>query len=215
MHPLETLKQHLSASLSLAPTLEAGELVLRVTPENIIPTVRFLKEDQLSAFEQLMDICGVDYLGRTPRFEVVYHFLSIRHNHRIRLVLSLDEKTLIPSLTSLFVSAGWFEREVFDMYGLGFENHTDLRRILTDYTFEGYPLRKDFPLVGFTEVYYAENQKRVASRPVSLSEPFREFDFKSPWEGMKTLFPHSSSVTPAQAGAQGYKEDLEKDSNTP
>jgi NADH-quinone oxidoreductase subunit C len=189
MKNLEPLKQHLSTALDLEPILHAGELTLRVTLETLVPTVRFLKEDPLSAFQQLMDICGVDYLGRSPRFEVVYHFLSVKHNHRIRLVLSLEEEDLTPSLTPLFPSAGWFEREVFDMYGLGFENHTDLRRLLTDYTFEGHPLRKDFPLVGFTEVYYAEDQERVASRPVSLKEPFREFDFKSPWEGVKTLFP--------------------------
>ncbi len=159
-----------------------------VTIDDFLKTVTSLKEDPLYAFEQLMDICGVDYLGRTPRFDVVYHFLSVTRNRRMRLVVSLDEDTLIPSLTALYPSASWFEREVFDMYGLKFQGHPDLCRILTDYTFDGYPLRKDFPVVGLTEVYYAEDQERVASRPVSLKEPFREFQFESSWQGMKTLF---------------------------
>lgn len=162
---------------------------LSVNVEDFLKTVTSLKEDPLYGFEQLMDICGVDYLERTPRFDVVYHFLSVTHNQRLRLVVSLDEDTLIPSLTFLYPSASWFEREVFDMYGLRFQEHPDLRRILTDYAFEGYPLRKDFPMVGLTEVYYASDQERVASRPVSLKEPFREFHFESAWEGMKMLFP--------------------------
>ena len=191
MHVLESLKNHLSSSFQCDSEIKDGELVLTIEKEKFFQTVQFLKDDPLCLFQQLMDICGVDYLGRTPRFEVVYHFLSLRHNHRIRLILQGEEDMLIPSLTPLFPSAGWFEREVFDMYGLSFENHSDLRRILTDYTFDGYPLRKDFPLTGMTEVYYDEHQERVVSRPVDLKDPYREFNFQSPWEGMKTLFSRS------------------------
>lgn len=158
-----------------------GELNVDVTPNNIVGLVEFLKNDATCRFSSLVDITAVDYTGRAKRFDVVYHFLSMYQNQRIRLRVSVREDAMVPSITSVHPSADWFEREVFDMFGILFSGHPDLRRILTDYGFRGYPLRKDFPTTGYTEVRYDEAQKRVVYEPVSLVQEYRQFDFMSPW----------------------------------
>lgn len=163
------------------------ELVLRATREMIVPLMAMLRDDPRFAFEQLVDLCGVDYPERAERFEVVYNLLSLALNHRVRVIVSTDEATPVPSIASVWVAATWYERECWDMYGVVFAGLTDLRRLLTDYGFEGHPLRKDFPLTGHVEVRYDEEQKRVVYEPVALTQDFRNFDFLSPWEGMTTL----------------------------
>lgn len=160
-----------------------GELTLEVEPDQIANLLRYLRDDPRCHFTCLIDICGVDYPGRAPRFDVVYHLLSVHLNHRIRLKLQTDDQTPVPSVVSVFPAANWFEREAFDLYGILFSDHPDLRRILTDYGFQGYPLRKDFPLTGYVEVRYSEEQKRVVYEPVKLPQEYRDFDFLSPWEG--------------------------------
>ena len=166
-----------------------GELTIEVNWDAIVTVLTFLRDDSNCQFRQLMDICGVDYPGRERRFEVVYHLLSLRHNQRIRVKLSTDESTPVPSVTGVFSAAGWWEREAWDLYGILFSGHPDLRRILTDYGFEGHPLRKDFPLTGHVEVRYDDEQKRVVYEPVKLTQEFRSFDFLSPWEGMPPTLP--------------------------
>ncbi|SPF80555.1 NADH-quinone oxidoreductase subunit C [Pseudoprimorskyibacter insulae] len=166
-----------------------GELNIDVAPANIVGFVEFLKNDPNCKFSSLVDIAGVDYPERAKRFDVVYHFLSMYQNHRIRLRVSVREDEMVPSIVSVHPSANWFEREVFDMYGVLFSGHPDLRRILTDYGFRGYPLRKDFPTTGYTEVRYDEELKRVVYEPVSLVQEYRQFDFMSPWEGAKYVLP--------------------------
>ncbi|HXF55259.1 MAG TPA: NADH-quinone oxidoreductase subunit C [Hyphomicrobiaceae bacterium] len=169
--------------------LAHGELTLRVEREQIARVLAFLRDDAKCLFEVLIDICGVDYPGRERRFEVVYHLLSPRLNQRIRVKCETDEKTPVPSAVELFPAANWFEREAYDMYGILFAGHPDLRRLLTDYGFEGFPLRKDFPLTGYVEVRYDEEQKRVIYEPVKLSQEFRRFEFESPWEGVDYVLP--------------------------
>ncbi|PTW61112.1 NADH dehydrogenase subunit C [Breoghania corrubedonensis] len=166
-----------------------GELTVRVAVESIVETIRFLRDDVRCQFVNLTDICGVDWPTRPQRFDVVYHFLSPRQNLRIRVKVMTDEARPVPSVTSIFPSADWFEREVYDMYGVLFTGHPDLRRILTDYGFDGHPLRKDFPLTGFVEVRYDDEQKRVVYEPVRLNQEFRNFDFLSPWEGTDYVLP--------------------------
>ena len=166
-----------------------GELTVRVAAESIVETIRFLRDDVRCQFVNLTDICGVDWPMRPQRFDVVYHFLSPRQNLRIRVKVMADEARAVPSVTSIFPSADWFEREVYDMYGVLFSGHPDLRRILTDYGFDGHPLRKDFPLTGFVEVRYDDEQKRVVYEPVRLNQEFRNFDFLSPWEGTDYVLP--------------------------
>ena len=166
-----------------------GELTIAVNWDAIVTVLTFLRDDTNCQFRQLIDICGVDYPGRERRFEVVYHLLSLRQNQRIRVKLSTDESTPVPSVTGVFSAAGWWEREAWDLYGILFSGHPDLRRILTDYGFEGHPLRKDFPLTGHVEVRYDDEQKRVVYEPVKLTQEFRSFDFLSPWEGMPTVLP--------------------------
>lgn len=166
-----------------------GELTIEVNWDAIVTVLTFLRDDTNCQFRQLIDICGVDYPGRERRFEVVYHLLSLRHNQRIRVKLSTDESTPVPSATGVFSAAGWWEREAWDLYGILFSGHPDLRRILTDYGFEGHPLRKDFPLTGHVEVRYDDEQKRVVYEPVKLTQEFRSFDFLSPWEGMPPALP--------------------------
>ena len=166
-----------------------GELNLDVAPANILGLVDFLKSDSACNFSTLVDITGVDYPDRPKRFDVVYHLLSMYQNHRIRLRVSIREDEMIPSIIAVHPSANWFEREVFDMFGILFSGHPDLRRILTDYGFRGYPLRKDFPTTGYTEVRYDEAQKRVVYEPVSLVQEYRQFDFMSPWEGAEYILP--------------------------
>jgi NADH-quinone oxidoreductase subunit C len=162
----------------------AGELTLTVAGASIVPVLSFLRDDAKCMFKQLMDVCGVDYPERERRFDVVYHLLSLKLNQRIRVKVETDEATPVPSVTGVFNSAGWFEREAWDLYGIFFADHPDLRRILTDYGFEGHPMRKDFPLTGYVEVRYDDEQKRVVYEPVKLMQEFRSFDFESPWEGM-------------------------------
>jgi NADH-quinone oxidoreductase subunit C len=171
------------------PTIARGELTVPVSADRLVALATFLRDDDRCLFRILLDICGVDYLDRPRRFEVVYHLLSIRHNRRIRLKVLTDAATPVPSLTRVFPTAEWFEREAWDLYGILFSGHPDLRRILTDYGFEGHPLRKDFPLTGFVQVRYDEEQKRVVNEPVKLTQEFRTFDFLSPWEGQP---PHAN-----------------------
>jgi NADH-quinone oxidoreductase subunit C len=163
------------------------ELTVWVARPSIVRVLTFLRDDQNAYFRQLVDVTGADYPERDERFEVIYHLLSLKHNQRVRVKLSAGEDVPVDSATGVFSSAGWFEREVWDMYGVFFAEHPDLRRILTDYGFEGHPLRKDFPLTGFVEVRYDEDQKRVVYEPVKLTQEFRHFDFMSPWEGMLHL----------------------------
>lgn len=166
-----------------------GELNVDVAPSQLVAFVEFLKTDQSCQFSSLVDITAVDYPGRAKRFDVVYHFLSMYQNHRIRLRVSIREEEMVPSIIEVHPSANWFEREVFDMFGILFSGHPDLRRILTDYGFRGYPLRKDFPTTGYTEVRYDEAQKRVVYEPVKLVQEYRQFDFMSPWEGANYILP--------------------------
>ena len=164
-----------------------GQLFIEVDVEDIISTVLFLKTNEKCKFKQLIDITAVDYLQKEKRFKIVYLLLSHENNLRIIINISIDEKTAVPSITKIFPSANWMEREVFDMYGISFKDHPDLRRILTDYGFEGYPLRKDFPLTGHIEVRYSEEKKKVVKEPVKLDQEYRNFDFESPWEGTKYI----------------------------
>jgi len=169
--------------------IACGELTVQIHRDRVAKVMRFLRDDATCRFTTLVDICGVDWPARADRFDVVYHLLSMHHNHRVRVVLTTDEDTPVDSLVAIFPAANWFEREAFDMYGVLFNNHPDLRRILTDYGFHGHPLRKDFPLTGFTQVVYDEEQKRVVSEPVTLVQEYRDFDFLSPWEGAQYVLP--------------------------
>jgi NADH-quinone oxidoreductase subunit C len=166
-----------------------GELTLTIARDRIVDVLEALRDDPACQFECLIDICGVDYPERPERFDVVYHLLSLRKNQRIRLKVATDEDTPVPSVSEVFPAANWFEREAFDMYGIRFSNHPDLRRLLTDYGFQGYPLRKDFPLTGYVEVRYDDEAKRVVYEPVKLTQEFRQFDFESPWEGTQYVLP--------------------------
>ena len=178
---LEALGESLSVWLDAAVE-QHGEIVLTAKRESIAEVLRILRDDH--AYQQLMEIAGADYPDRAERFEVVYMLLSLTKNHRVMVKCSTDEATPVPSVTSLWPNAGWLEREVFDLYGVVFEGNTDLRRILTDYGFEGHPMRKDFPLTGYVEVRYDDEQKRVVYDKVNLTQEFRHWDFMSPWEGM-------------------------------
>jgi NADH-quinone oxidoreductase subunit C len=160
-----------------------GELLVEVMPVDLIDVIYFLKSNDYLRFRQLIDIAGVDYPEEEKRFKLIYLFLSHEKNTRIKLSINFEVEKKIPSITKIFPSANWMEREVFDMYGIEFDNHPDLRRILTDYNFEGHPLRKDFPLTGFKEVRYSEKDKKVIYEPVKLEQNYRDFDFESPWEG--------------------------------
>jgi len=164
-----------------------GQLFIDVDVEDVISTILFLKTNEKCKFKQLIDITAVDYPQREKRFKIVYLLLSHENNLRIVININIDEKIIVPSITKIFPSANWMEREVFDMYGISFKDHPDLRRILTDYGFKGYPLRKDFPLTGHTEVRYSEDKKKVIYEPVKLDQEYREFDFESPWEGTKYI----------------------------
>lgn len=166
-----------------------GELTMMVDREQIAKVLRFLRDDGRCRFEVLIDICGVDYPERAERFDVVYHLLSPRLNQRIRVKLTTDDVTPVASAVEIFAAANWFEREAYDMYGILFSGHPDLRRLLTDYGFQGFPLRKDFPLTGYVEVRYDDAKKRVVYEPVKLTQEFRSFDFESPWEGVNNVLP--------------------------
>lgn len=179
--------QEMLASNVLSAEFQKDELCLVVKREAIIPVLTFLRDDKGCQFKQLIDLCGADYPDRPQRFEIVYNLLSLTNNNRIRVKVITDEETPVDSVTSVFSAAGWFEREVWDFFGVYFNNHPDLRRILTDYGFEGHPLRKDFPLTGYVELRYDEQLRRVVYEPVKLTQDFRMFDFTSPWEGMTDI----------------------------
>ena len=178
---------------------KVGEVRLDVKRESIVDAMRILRDEL--AYQQLMEIAGVDYPERPERFEVVYCLLSLTKNHRLRVHVSTDEVKPVPSVTGLWPVAGWLEREVYDMYGVLFEGNPDLRRILTDYGFEGHPQRKDFPLTGYVELRYSEEAKRVVYEPVQLAQDFRTFDFLSPWEGAEYILPGDEKVQPEAPGA--------------
>lgn len=178
-----------------------GELTIVVSRPAIAKVLKTLRDDADFRFTILVDLCGADWPEREQRFDVVYHLLSLSQNQRIRVKVTTDEDTPVPSVTGVFSSAGWYEREAWDLYGILFADHPDLRRILTDYGFEGHPLRKDFPLTGFVEVRYDEEQKRVVYEKVKLTQDFRSFDFLSPWEGMTPLLPGDEKATPSQGTA--------------
>lgn len=187
MEGLDRLEAEIKRALGDAVvdvTVSGGELRAQVYRDRVGECLKILRDDPAIAMSQLMDLCGADYPGRPERFEIVYNLLSLGHNWRARIKVRTDEKTPVPSVTGIYSSAGWFERECWDMYGVAFDGHMDLRRILTDYGFEGHPLRKDFPLTGFVEVRYDDGQKRVVYEPVKLVQDYRRFDFLSPWEGM-------------------------------
>mgnify|MGYP000173191881 CR=1 FL=1 len=189
---LKELGEYIAAALTDQVTgvdVAHHELMLHATASGIQKVAAFLKDDPACQFKVLIDICGVDYPERGRRFDVVYNLLSLTHNQRIRVKVQADESTPVPSINEVYSAAGWFEREVWDMYGVMFSDHPDLRRILTDYGFEGHPLRKDFPLTGFVEVRYDEDEKRVVYEPVKLTQEFRRFDFLSPWEGTDYVLP--------------------------
>jgi len=194
----------------LSATESVGEIRLDVRRESVVDALRTLR-DQL-AYQQLMEIAGVDYPDRLERFEVVYCLLSLTKNHRLRVHVSTDEVQPVPSVTGLWPVAGWLEREVYDMYGVLFEGNPDLRRILTDYGFQGHPQRKDFPLTGFVELRYSEEEKRVVYEPVKLAQDFRNFDFMSPWEGAEYVLPGDEKAkgeapgAPTPANADGVKK---------
>lgn len=189
---LKELGDYIAAALPdqvAATEVAVHELIVHATVSGIAKVAAFLRDDSACQFKVLIDICGVDYPERNRRFDVVYNLLSLTHNQRVRVKVQTDEATPVPSITSVFSAAGWFEREVWDMYGVMFSDHPDLRRILTDYGFEGHPLRKDFPLTGFVEVRYDEDEKRVVYEPVKLTQEFRKFDFLSPWESAEYVLP--------------------------
>jgi NADH-quinone oxidoreductase subunit C len=181
--------------------VKAGDLTLSGRADRIVEVARFLRDDSNCQFKVLVDICGVDYPERAQRFDVVYHFLSPVQNQRVRVKVMTDETTPVPSLTGVYPCANWYERETWDMYGIFFSGHPDLRRILTDYGFQGHPLRKDFPLTGFVELRYDEDQKRVVYEPVKLTQEFRRFDFMSPWEGANYILPGDEKATKPEEGA--------------
>jgi NADH-quinone oxidoreductase subunit C len=174
-------------------------VTLLAPAERIVEVLAKLRDDPACQLEVLIDICGVDYPARAKRFDVVYHLLSPRKNLRIRVKVQTDEDTPVPSVIPVFPAANWYEREAYDMYGILFSGHPDLRRLLTDYGFEGYPLRKDFPLSGYKEVRYDDEQKRVVYEPVKLTQDFRSFDFESPWEGVDYILPGDEKAQPPKA----------------
>ena len=198
---LRDLGEYVQAALHEAVQsvdLDRDELTLLVRREAVPRVLSFLRDDVNCQFKQLMDVCGVDFPSREERFDVVYNLLSLTHNRRIRVKVRTDERTPVPTVTGVFSSAGWWERETWDLYGILFRDHPDLRRILTDYGFEGHPLRKDFPLTGYVEVRWDDEQKRIVYEPVKLTQDFRNFDFLSPWEGLQALLPGDEKAKPGE-----------------
>ena len=190
---LTELGEHIAKQLGedvLQWDVSFGELNVALKLENVIKSLRFLRDDDQTGFVNLIDICGVDYPDREKRFEVVYHLMAPRYNNRIRLRVYAGDGEAVPSVTGVFAGAEWFEREAYDMYGILFSGHPDLRRLLTDYGFDGHPLRKDFPLTGHVETRYDDELKRVVYEPVELRQEFRNFDFLSPWEGAEYDLPN-------------------------
>jgi NADH-quinone oxidoreductase subunit C len=192
VNPLVDLGEHIATSLGdVVQGFEVsfGDLTLDVSRDSIVDVVTFLRDDAKCRFIAFVDVCGADYPAREFRFDVIYHLLSPHLNQRIRVKLQADDQTPVPSICGVFPGANWFERETYDLYGVLFSGHPDLRRILTDYGFDGHPLRKDFPLTGFVEVRYDEQRKRVVYEPVTLAQEFRSFDYLSPWEGTDYVLP--------------------------
>jgi NADH-quinone oxidoreductase subunit C len=189
---LDQLAEHLKLRCGdqvLDATVAFGELTVTSTLSGIVNLIEFLRSDSSCRFSTLVDITAVDYPERPQRFDMVWHLLSMYQNHRIRVKVAIREDEIVPSMTRIYPCANWFEREIFDMFGILFSGHPDLRRILTDYGFSGYPLRKDFPTTGYVEVRYDESEKRVVYEPVRLTQEYRQFDFLSPWEGAKYVLP--------------------------
>jgi NADH-quinone oxidoreductase subunit C len=198
---LEELKEHIADQLGdlvLDSRISHGELTVTASAGAILQILKFLRDDASCRFAVPIDICGVDYPERERRFDVVYHLLSPTQNFRIRVKVETDADTPVPSVCEIYPCANWFEREAFDLYGIQFSGHPDLRRILTDYGFNGHPLRKDFPLTGFVEVRYDDGQKRVVYEPVRLTQEFRNFDFMSPWEGADYVLPGDEKADGAE-----------------
>ena len=201
---LRDLGEHVATSLSdyvFAAEVSRDELTVDARADQVVRVLKFLKDDPRCRFEQLTDLCGVDYPERDPRFDVVYHLLSLSHNCRLRLKVGVNEDQPVPSATEVYPSAGWWERETWDLYGIYFAGNPDLRRLLTDYGFDGHPLRKDFPLTGYVELRYDSEQKRVVYEPVKLTQEFRRFDFLSPWEGASYPLPGDEKAD--EAGEDG------------
>lgn len=202
---LKALGAHISDAQServQSAEVRHGELTIHAVRDQIPELLKFLILDSQCRFETLIDLAGVDYPERSERFELVYHLLSMRLNQRIRIKIKTGESDPVPSIVDVFPCADWYEREAFDMYGIAFSGHPDLRRILTDYGFEGHPMRKDFPLTGHVEVRYDDLEKRVVYEPVTLTQEYRDFDFLSPWEGMNALVPgDEKAVAPAETEA--------------
>jgi NADH-quinone oxidoreductase subunit C len=196
--PLEALAKEISRVTGVAPKSSFGELAITVTADQIVSSLEKLRDDPALLFEVLIDIAGVDYPGRAKRFEVVYHLLSPRKNVRLRVKLETDEATPVPSVIPVYPAANWYEREAYDMFGILFSGHPDLRRLLTDYGFQGFPLRKDFPLTGYVELRYDDEKKRVVYEPVKLMQEFRAFDFESPWEAAKYVLPGDEKASKPQ-----------------
>ncbi len=188
------IQKNLSNNLNVGCKVVNNSLVLFVAGEDLVRVLHFLRDNANCQFKQLVDVCGVDYPEREKRFEVVYQLLSLKYNKRVRVKVRASEDSLVPSVVKVFSSANWLEREVFDMYGVHFDGHPDLRRILTDYGFDGYPLRKDFPLTGYTEVRYDDDKKSIVYEPVKLDQEYRHFDFSSPWEGGDYVLPGDEKV---------------------
>lgn len=204
-NPEEVTLRAALGSAVLALTTAHGETALTVPREQIVGVLKSLRDAPDHRYEMLLDICGVDYPARPERFEVVYNLLSLSRNRRLRVKVLTDETTPVPTVTSIYSTAGWFERECWDLYGVKFAGHPDLRRILTDYGFEGHPLRKDFPLSGTVEVRYDDSQKRVVYEPVQLPQDFRNFDFMSPWEGMTDVQKRSVVLPGDEKATSGVK----------
>lgn len=201
---LKDLAELVTVSLDEVVTsadVRGGELVIHARAQHIVKVLTYLRDDVNCQFGLLMDICGVDYPEKAQRFEIVYNLLSLTHNTRIRIKIFTDENTPVPSVIGVFSTANWFEREIWDLLGVYFTDHPDLRRILTDYGFEGHPLRKDFPLTGYVELRYDDEQKRVVYEPVKLTQDFRTFDFLSPWEGVQNHLPGDEKADADREGS--------------
>ena len=197
--PLVDLGEHIARALGPAILMQEvafGELTLTAERDAIVAVATFLRDDSRCRFISFIDICGADYPARDERFDVVYHFMSPHLNQRIRVKVAADDVAPVPSITGVFRGAEWFEREAYDLYGILFSGHGDLRRILTDYGFDGHPLRKDFPTTGFVEVRYDEERKRVVYEPVKLMQEYRSFDYLSPWEGTDYVLPGDEKAKP-------------------
>ena len=202
MADLSALGQSVSDALAgaiRAHRVAVGELTLEADTAQIVRVLTFLRDDPSCEFKILVDLCGVDWPQRDKRFDVVYHLLSLTRNMRVRVKVQAGEDDAVPSAVGVYPAANWFERETFDMYGIAFDGHPDLRRILTDYGFAGHPLRKDFPLTGFVELRYDDELKRVVYQPVQLVQEFRDFDFMSPWEGAPHIMPDGQKAAPGGA----------------